>query len=575
MALMRDNQVTGLAITAALRARPDGADVAVAKFLTDPDARIRADAANTLTRLRAKNANETLRKMLGTDADAVTRANAARALGAAEDKEAYDVLLRSATGDPDPRVRVSAIRSVAALKDAKAVDKLLEHGRKLLALHVKSRLIEPNETGELLEISTALGRLLPNTEDDRAVTFINEFRMSDGFVSPENEIALARVAPKAYVAARLPDDFGYREPRTASAYAQGLAEIATTKDESLKMETAQKLTAYIAGMTKGVRPVDRAKMQNAMPDLMQALAAFKPDNLDEILRGQLGNPDVFIRASAAPLVADRPKTKENVDALKAAYIKSTINDTHENDAKLALLDALAKLDKSAGVGTFLMALNDQDYLIRKKAFEILGDKELHKNFPGIPSSLENAFKNKRDQVEPYRFGTRLGKVLNTDADYRRAVSRKNGSVKAVFSSEKGSFTIDFTPEEAPLAVDNFVKLARTGYFNGLMVHRVVPNFVMQDGDPRGDGNGGPGWSIRCEVNMLAYDRGAVGMALSGKDTGGSQWFVTHSPQPHLDGGYTVFGHVNETDMKVVDNIVRGDKIISVKIVETLKPRTKK
>lgn len=72
--------------------------------------------------------------------------------------------------------------------------------------------------------------------------------------------------------------------------------------------------------------------------------------------------------------------------------------------------------------------------------------------------------------------------------------------------------------------------------------------------------------------MLPYDRGAVGMALSGKDTGGSQWFVTHSPQPHLDGGYTVFGHVNETDMKVVDNIVRGDKIISVRIVEGRLPQ---
>ena len=140
------------------------------------------------------------------------------------------------------------------------------------------------------------------------------------------------------------------------------------------------------------------------------------------------------------------------------------------------------------------------------------------------------------------------------------------------TTEKGSFTIDLLPEDAPLTVDNFVKLARANYFNGLEVHRVVPNFVMQDGDPRGDGNGGPGWSIRCEINMVPYERGAVGMALSGKDTGGSQWFVTHSPQPRLDGGYTVFGHVNESDMKVVDNIVRGDKIISVRIVEGRSPQ---
>ena len=217
----------------------------------------------------------------------------------------------------------------------------------------------------------------------------------------------------------------------------------------------------------------------------------------------------------------------------------------------------------------LVALSAPDYLVRKKAFTLLSDKDLLKDFPGLPTSLENARSRHKDQVLPYSpaFGTKLGQVLNTDADYRRALSRKNGSVKAVITTEKGAFTVDLFPEDAPLTVDNFIKLARSNYFNGVEVHRVVPNFVMQDGDPRGDGNGGPGWSIRCEINMRPYDRGAVGMALSGKDTGGSQWFVTHSPQPHLDGGYTVFGHVNETDMKVVDNIVRGDRISTVKIIE--------
>jgi len=181
----------------------------------------------------------------------------------------------------------------------------------------------------------------------------------------------------------------------------------------------------------------------------------------------------------------------------------------------------------------------------------------------------------RNILFPYslKTGTKLGQVLNTDTDYRRTLARKNGSVRAVVTTQKGSFTIDLLPEDAPLTVDNFVKLARANYFNGLEVHRVVPNFVMQDGDPRGDGNGGPGWSIRCEINMVPYERGAVGMALSGKDTGGSQWFVTHSPQPHLDGGYTVFGRVNEIGMKVVDQIVRGDKIISVRLVEGNLPQS--
>ncbi len=140
-------------------------------------------------------------------------------------------------------------------------------------------------------------------------------------------------------------------------------------------------------------------------------------------------------------------------------------------------------------------------------------------------------------------------------------------MRAIVSTTRGSFTIELLPDDAPLTVNNFVHLAKRGYFKGITVHRVVPNFVIQGGDPRGDGNGGPGYQIRCEINQLPFERGAVGMALSGKDTGGSQWFVTHSPQPHLDGGYTVFGGV-VSGMEVVDGITRGDVIRDIVITET-------
>jgi cyclophilin family peptidyl-prolyl cis-trans isomerase len=122
----------------------------------------------------------------------------------------------------------------------------------------------------------------------------------------------------------------------------------------------------------------------------------------------------------------------------------------------------------------------------------------------------------------------------------------------------------FTTREAPETVRNFVTLAERGYFDGLIVHRVVPYFVAQDGDPSGTGSGGPGYAIRCEYNRLRYDTGAVGMALSGKDTGGSQWFVTHGPQPHLDARYTIFAHV-VGGQDVVDRLRRGDRIEQVTI----------
>ena len=117
-----------------------------------------------------------------------------------------------------------------------------------------------------------------------------------------------------------------------------------------------------------------------------------------------------------------------------------------------------------------------------------------------------------------------------------------------------------------MTVDNFMQLSRKGFFNGLEFIRVVPSFVIQTGDPRGDQNGGPGYQIRDEINTRPYLAGTVGMALSGKDTGGSQFFITHSPQPHLDGGYTVFGQIVE-GMDTVNRIARGDRIESIEIIE--------
>jgi cyclophilin family peptidyl-prolyl cis-trans isomerase len=228
-----------------------------------------------------------------------------------------------------------------------------------------------------------------------------------------------------------------------------------------------------------------------------------------------------------------------IDALPRA-----LQDKDLNDAALAILDALAKQKSAAANDAIKTALNSSDHLIRRRAVALL-----KANGAGD-------------------FSDRIGTVQtrNTIADYRRAMARIGKHPTATVVTNRGSFTIQFTPDEAPLTVDNFIQLAKRGYFNGQTIPRVVPNFVVQAGDPRGDQNGGPGYQIRCEINEMPYERAAVGMALSGKDTGGSQWFITHSPQPHLDGGYTVFGRVIR-GMEVVDNIVRGDTIQRVVINE--------
>ena len=136
--------------------------------------------------------------------------------------------------------------------------------------------------------------------------------------------------------------------------------------------------------------------------------------------------------------------------------------------------------------------------------------------------------------------------------------------RAEIRTERGTVVMELFGNDATLTVDNFAALARRGYYRGTRFHRVVPNFVAQDGDPTGTGSGGPGYAIRDEINRRRYDRGVLGMALAGTDTGGSQWFITHSPQPHLDGGYTVFGRVL-SGWEVLDAIVQGDRITDIVI----------
>lgn len=134
-----------------------------------------------------------------------------------------------------------------------------------------------------------------------------------------------------------------------------------------------------------------------------------------------------------------------------------------------------------------------------------------------------------------------------------------------FSTTKGNFKIELYPEEAPVTVANFISLIDSGFYDNIYFHRVVPGFVIQAGDPRGDGWGGPGYTIPCEYNNIFYDRGIVGMAHAGKDTGGSQFFITHTPQPHLNGKHTAFGKVIK-GMDTVDKIEIFDKILKVQLL---------
>ena len=142
------------------------------------------------------------------------------------------------------------------------------------------------------------------------------------------------------------------------------------------------------------------------------------------------------------------------------------------------------------------------------------------------------------------------------------------SYKATIETARGAIEVDLFPQHAPKTVNNFVFLAGEGFYDDITFHRVIGNFMIQGGDPTGTGRGGPGYRFEDELegNPLTHEKGVLSMANAGPDTNGSQFFITHSPQPHLNGKHTVFGKVT-SGQEVVDSIQQGDKIVSVKIEE--------
>lgn len=142
--------------------------------------------------------------------------------------------------------------------------------------------------------------------------------------------------------------------------------------------------------------------------------------------------------------------------------------------------------------------------------------------------------------------------------------------KAIIRTEKGDMQIDFFDQDAPGNVENFIKLSKEGFYDGLTFHRVIPDFVIQGGCPNGDGTGGPGYKIDCELDgdHQYHDRGVLSMAHAGRNTGGSQFFICHSRKntAHLDRNHTVFGKVTE-GLEVIDEIRAGDVITQIEIIE--------
>ncbi len=415
-----------------------------------------------------------------------TPAFALRGLGAYGDRRAVaaarGIVARRAA---DVRVRVAAARMLGQLKDSDAVP-------------VLQRVIEDQATPPnlALEVVAALGA----TGDPRAFDTVSDLLTAKW--APMRAAALtaaARIDPENFliVVSALPTDADWSVRAALATVLGGL--------------DPERVRGAVAAL------VADSDVRVQAPAL-EALAKLGAPDLDARIAAALEAPDFNLRATAAALAASK-KIAGAAEKLAVAYTRGQTD--ANGTARAAAVDALAALGKAAATPTLTEALADRDWAVRVRAaswLRKLGDTTAS---PKRPATL--------------RF----------PADYYEspALLRPPYSPHAFIETKYGTIEVELNVVDAPMATQSFVTLARKGYFNGMRVHRVVPNFVWQAGDDRGDGAGGPGYSLRDELSADPFVRGTMGMALDGADSGGSQFFITVSPQPHLDGKYPIFGQV--------------------------------
>jgi cyclophilin family peptidyl-prolyl cis-trans isomerase/HEAT repeat protein len=281
--------------------------------------------------------------------------------------------------------------------------------------------------------------------------------------------------------------------------------------------------------------------RRVIPSVLSALRALRAPDVGPVLLEHLKDEDPVIRAAAATELGEL-KPAGGEAALVSAW-RAAAGDA-EYMARGAIVSALAKYGRAAAEATLREGLADRDYAVRVRAASLLA--------PMVPGEDTAAAIRPAPLRHPPEHYTRPELVAPTV------------SPRMYVETDRGTIEIELAVLDAPGTCATFTALAAKGFFNGLLIHRVVPNFVVQDGDPRGDGEGGPGFTIRDELNERPYLRGTVGLALDWAETGGSQFFITHSPQPHLDARYTAFGRV-VAGMDVVDALQPWDAIRRVRV----------
>ncbi len=472
---------------------------------TWPTSSMRAMAAYALARNPLPEGAPLLRPLLA-DADPWVRGWAARGLGTVGTGEDLG-RLRPLLDDAEPGPIVQALRAARRLIDAGQAAPPRDWTPRLLEL-----MADPRPGVRLTAVEVSAMWLLDEQLSAALVA------LADSELRRERELALLALAEG-------------EDPEAAPV----LARAAGDPDPVLRARAAE-----AAGFLGAFDVLERLAADQDPGVRVAALdvrLAGEPEAAEALARAALADPDPAVRATALAWAQEHPVIEQGAIAAAIAAARRD----RMADARVAGVRALAaRAEAVAGERDAVVArlgelARVRDYLTRREAVRALA---------GLGEDAPAAGAARSDR---------------TVEVYRQIVQRTDRPRRVDLVTERGTLGLELSCPEAPMTCLNFLQLAAQGYYEGIVFHRVVPDFVVQAGDPRGDGWGGPGYAIRDEINTLRYRRGVVGMALSGPDTGGSQFFVTLAPQPHLDGGYTVFGRVVAGE-EVLDRIVQGDVI---------------
>ena len=412
-----------------------------------------------------------------------------------------DELLLRFRREPDPNARAWLVRALSRAPAAQAADAL-------------SRAAADSDVGVRVSAAGAAGKL---ADPDALEALLGD---------PSWSVRLAAIH--------------------AAGAAEGLDEaeallIPFTESDEADLAAAALSALGSLGLVESARPW----LQPDKPLQVQAAAVGTLSDVEQLLRLASDSAEAQLRSAAAGRLAALEVTGDAVAALLA------VEDATAASAAAAMLAERPEPALLDAVAERMAAAYDHDFWMEGlKALEaglaVAGAREP----AGLEALIDGGLRSRDPAIRTASrsLADSVGRPRTAPPTHFLSGLPPINDILSIRSAriltDAGEIRVSLDPDTAPLTVWNFAQLAERDYFDGLTVHRVVPDFVVQDGCPRGDGWGGPGYAIPDELSWARYDEGTLGMALSGPDTGGSQWFVTLSPQPHLEGRYTVFGQVS-------------------------------